>query len=61
MDAEKNHELKNVNVLLLWRRGEASSYLENVTATIYESGIVQVKNPADKEKITTHISNLVIV
>ncbi len=58
---KRSYSLENTDVLLLWRRGEESSYLKNVDTTIYKDGIVQVRNSADKERITTHISNIVIV
>ena len=52
---------KKTNVLLLWRRGEAGSLLENVDVTIVQDGVVQIRNPAKKETLTTHISNIVII
>ena len=52
---------KTKNVLLLWKRGEADSLLENVDVTVLQDGIVQIRNPAKKETITTHISNVVII
>ncbi len=52
---------EKTNVLLLWRRGEAGSLLENVDVTVLQDGVVQIYNSTDKETITTHISNVVII
>jgi len=52
---------EKTNVLLLWKRGEAGSLLENVDVTVLQDGVVQIRNPAKKETLTTHISNIVII
>jgi len=52
---------KKTGVLLLWKRGEEDSYLENVDVKILQDGIVQIQNKAKDEKITTHVSNVIIV
>ena len=52
---------KKTNVLLLWKRGEAGSLLEDVDVTVLQDGVVQIKNPVRNETITTHISNVVII
>ncbi|MBW2662377.1 MAG: hypothetical protein JRD93_10410 [Deltaproteobacteria bacterium] len=52
---------QKTNVLLLWKRGEAGSLLENVDVTVLQDGVVQIRNPAKKETLTTHISNVVII
>ena len=52
---------EKTNVLLLWKRGEAGSLLENVDVTVFQNGVVQIRNLAEKETLTTHISNVVII
>jgi hypothetical protein len=52
---------QKTNVLLLWKRGEAGSLLENVDVTVLQDGVVQIHNPTDKETIATHISNVIII
>ncbi len=52
---------KETNVLLLWKRGEEGSFLENVDVTVLRDGVVQIRNTPNKEKITTHIGNVVII
>jgi len=54
-----SHEM--TNVLLLWKRGEEGSCLKNVDVKILRDGVVQIRNPANKETITTHISNAIII
>ena len=61
MSKPKKQFPKKTNVLLLWKRGEAGSFLENVDVTVLEDGVVQIRNPAKKETLTTHISNIVII
>ena len=61
MSGPKKQFPKKTNVLLLWRCGEERSYLENVDVTVLEDGVVQIRNPAKKETLTTHISNIVII
>ena len=58
---KKHGPHENTGVLLLWKRGEEDSYLENVDVKILQDGVVQIQNKAKKEKITTHVSNVVIV
>ena len=57
----KHESYKNTGVLLLWRRGEADSFLEKVDVKIFQDGIVQIENSEKKERITTHVSNIAIV
>ena len=62
MQKWKQHGPNNkTGVLLLWKRGEEDSYLENVDVKILQDGIVQIRNKAKNEKITTHVSNVIIV
>jgi hypothetical protein len=61
MSRPKKQFPKKTNVLLLWKRGEADSLLEDVDVTVFEDGVVQIRNSAKKETITTHISNVVII
>jgi len=61
MSKSKKQFPQKTNVLLLWKRGEAGSLLENVDVTVLQDGVVQIRNPAKKEKFTCHISNIVII
>jgi hypothetical protein len=58
---KKHDPYQNTGVLLLWKRGEQNSFLNKVAVKIFKGGIVQIQNLEKKEKITTHVSNVVIV
>ena len=47
---------QKTNALLLWKRGEAGSLLENVDVAVLQDGVVQIRNFAEKETLTIHIS-----
>jgi len=55
------HSDKKTSVLCLWKRGEEGSYLENAEVKIYDDGVVMIKNLENKETMTTHMSNVVII
>ena len=57
----KHDSRERTNVLLLWKRGEKGSYLKNVDVKILQDGVVQIRNPVNKETLTTHISNVIII
>ena len=55
------HSDKKTSVLCLWKRGEEGSYLKNTDVKIYGDGIVMIDDFENKETVTTHISNVVII
>jgi hypothetical protein len=59
--SKKRFSNGKTNVLLLWKRGEKGSLLEDVDVTVYQDGVVHIHNTPNKEKLTTHISNVVII
>ena len=62
MSESKKHDfIEKTNVLLLWKRGEEGSLLKNVDVKIFKDGVVQIRDHGNKEKLTCHISNVVII